>query len=65
MIRKVKYHENKTCFISLRRSAQHDHNRGFCGYSDLTNDDAIGHGAASTAFYVKDNEGHTSFPPFP
>ena len=65
MIRKVKYHENKTCFISLCRSAQHDHDRGFCGYSELADDDAIGHGTASTAFYVKDNDGHTSFPPFP
>jgi len=47
MIRKVKYHENKICLISLRRSAQHDHDRGFCGYSDLTNDDAIRHDAAN------------------
>jgi len=65
MIRKVKYHENKTCFISLRRSAQHDHDGYICCYSELADDDAIGHGAASTAFYLKDNDGHTSFPPFP
>ncbi len=52
MIRKVKYHENKTCFISLRRSAQFDYDRYVRGYSQLADDDAISRGTASTAFYV-------------
>ena len=64
MIRKVKYHENKTCFISLRCSAELDYDRYVCGHY-LTNDDAIHDDAASTAFYVQDHDGHTSFPSFP
>ena len=65
MIRKVKYHENKTCFISLRRSAKLDYDRYIRRYSQLADDDAISRGTASTAFYLKDNDGHTAFPPFP
>ncbi len=52
MIRKVKYHENKTCFISLRRSAELDYDRYIRRYSQLADDDAISRGTASTAFYV-------------
>jgi hypothetical protein len=65
MIRKVKYHENKTGSISVRSSAQLDHDRGFCDQSYLTNDDAIRRGTASPAFYAADNDRRTSFPPFP
>ena len=65
MIRKVKYHENKTCFISLRRSAELDYDRYIRRYSQLADDDAISRSTASTAFYVQDNDGHTSFPPLP
>ncbi len=47
------------------RSAELDYDRYIRRYSQLADDDAIRRSTASTAFYVKDNDGHTAFPPLP
>ena len=66
LVERLITYENEThTNLNRSRSAELDYDRYIRRRSQLADDDAIRHGTASTAFYVKDNDGHTSFPPFP
>ena len=66
LVERLITYENEThTNLNRSRSTELDYDRYIRRYSQLENDNAIRHGTVSTAVYVKDNDEHTSFPPFP
>ncbi len=65
LVERAVIYENETHVpVNRRRSADLEYDRYICG-DYFTNDNTIHQGTASAACYVKDNDGHTSLPPFP
>jgi hypothetical protein len=66
LVERLITYENEThTNLNRSHSAELDYDRYIRRYTQLENDGAIRHGTASTAFCIKDDDGHTSFPPFP